>query len=155
MELMQGRTPADIVEGHFKELEAKNFERARMFLADDFRYSGPGPRPMTPREYIEMHRALMAGMPDLKYNVRIIGQQSNKIQAAVRITGTHTGDVKLAFLGEEGTLKATGRSISLAEEKVAAQVKDERIVQLRMDSSPHRGVLGVLRQLGVHLKKAG
>ncbi len=147
--------PAAIVTEHFKALEAGNFERARMFLADDFKYVGWLPRAMGPREYVEMHRALMSGISDWKFNFSILGQQNGRVQAGVRVTGVHIRELKLPFMPEVGTVKATRKKISLPEEKVTLSVKNEKIVTMRVESVPSGGMGGLLGQLGVQLKKAG
>ena len=144
--------PTEILQEHWKAIEEKNFDKARGYLAEDFTFSGPVPKPLGAKEYIEVHQSLLGGLQDWKFNFSILNEQENKVLAKVRITATHTRDLSLPFMPEVSTIRATGKRVALPEEKVEVVLKGDKIAQLKVEQVPEGGVTGLLKQLGVPAK---
>jgi predicted ester cyclase len=141
--------PTDILREHWKAIEEKNFEKARTFLSEDFKFSGPVPKPIGTAEYINVHRSLLQGIPDWRFNANIFSEQQNKVAAKVRVTGTHTAKLSLPFLGDTGTIQPTGKKLALPEEKVEVVMKGDKISRMTVEQVPGGGVPGLLKQMGV------
>jgi predicted ester cyclase len=144
--------PTDILREHWKAIEEKNFEKARGFLSEDFTFSGPVPKPIGTKEYIDVHRSLLQGIPDWRFNANIVGEQQDKVAAKVRVTGTHTANLSLPFLGDTGTIQPTGKKLALPEEKVEVVIKGDKISRMTVEHVPGGGVPGLLNQMGVSPK---
>ena len=93
-------------------INAGDWETVASYLADDFQFSGPVPEPLGPEEWIGTNMTLMAGMPDMAFNVQIVGIDGNVVRTVDQMTGTHTADLDLTQVGI-GVIPATGIAISL------------------------------------------
>jgi predicted ester cyclase len=131
-------------------INANDWETVASYLADDFQFSGPVPEPIGPAEWIGTNMALNAGMPDMAFNVQIVGVEGNTIRTVSQMTGTHTADLDLTQMGI-GVIPATGNAISLPAENGASEVVDGKLVSLHLDTPPGGGMFGMLAQLGVEL----
>jgi hypothetical protein len=74
---------------------------------------------------------------------------ANEVTGRVHITGTHSRDLTMPMVPDIGTIHATGKKISLPEERVHIKVKDNKITRFEVDKTPNGGVTGILSQLGV------
>jgi predicted ester cyclase len=144
--------PTDILREHWKAIEEKNFDKARTFLSEDFTFSGPVPNPIGTKDYIDVHRSLLQGIPDWRFNANIVGEQQDKVAAKVRVTGTHTANLSLPFLGDTGTIRPTGKKLALPEEKVEVVIKGDKISRMTVEHVSGGGVPGLLNQMGVSAK---
>jgi predicted ester cyclase len=142
----------DILREHWKAIEEKNFDRARTFVSEDFTFSGPVPNLKGTKEYIDVHRSLLQGIPDWQFNANIFSEQENKVAAKVRVTGTHTANLSLPFLGDTGTIQPTGKKLALPEEKVEVVMKGDKISRMTVEQVLGGGVPGLLKQMGVSPK---
>ncbi len=140
---------SDIVLELLHAEEEKDFDKVAKSLTDDFTFSGPVPKPIGSKEYIEVHRALLNAFPDLRFNFTIIKEDANEVTGKAHLTGTHTGDLTVPMIPNVGTVHATGRRISLPEEKVHITVKGNKINRFDVDKVPGGGVMGILSQIGV------
>jgi predicted ester cyclase len=131
-------------------INAGDWETVASYLADDFQFSGPVPEPLGPEEWIGTNMTLMAGMPDMAFNVQIVGIDGNVVRTVDQMTGTHTADLDLTQVGI-GVIPATGIAISLPVENGFAEVVDGKLVSLHLDTPPGGGMFGMLAQLGVEL----
>jgi hypothetical protein len=111
----------DTVKAFSEALDARDFNKAASYLADDFVFAGPVPQPIGKQAFI-----------------------------AVQITGTHTRGLVLPMPGIP-PIPATGKSVSLPEEHITFTFKGDKITSLTSDNVPGGGVAGVLAQIGVQL----
>lgn len=131
-------------------LEAREFEKAASYLADDFQISGPFPQPIGKQEFIAIQSAFENAFEDWSFNSHDEVEQGDKVVAAIQITGTHTGDLVLPIPGMP-PIPATHKKVSLPEEHMEFTFKGDKIALLTSDNVPGGGVPGVLQQIGVPL----
>jgi predicted ester cyclase len=137
----------DIAEAFIEALEAGDFDTVASYLSDDFAFSGLTPQPVGKDEWIWMSKALKAGFPDLRYNIRVVSVEGNVVRTVLQLTGTHTADLDLSFMGM-GITPATGRRVSNPEEKGETTVEGDKIVAMHVYSTPEASILA---QIGVQL----
>lgn len=150
METRSGQTkPSDIVLECLHALEEKDYDRASQFLSNDFVFLGVTPEPIKSKDFINVHRHLFQAIPDWRFNFNVIKEDQNEVNGKVHITGTQSRDLTLPMLPNLGTVHATGKKISLPEEKVQISVKGNKISRFTVERVPNGGVMGILQQIGV------
>lgn len=143
-------TKTETIKSFSAALEAREFEKAASYLADDFVFKGPVPMPVGKQEFIAIQRAFESAFEDWSFNSHNEVEQGDKVVAAVQITGTHTQDLVLPMPGMP-TIPATHKKISLPEEHLEFTFKGDKVTSLTSDNVPGGGVPGVLQQIGVPL----
>ena len=138
----------DIVQAFSDALEAKDFNKAASYLADDFVFVGPAPQPLGKQEFLAVQRACEEAFPDWSFNSHDEVEQGDRVVAAVQITGTHTRDLVLPIPGLP-PIPATGKRVSLPEEHITFTFKGDTIASLTSDNVPGGGIPGLLAQIGV------
>jgi predicted ester cyclase len=111
-------------------------------------FAGPVPQPVGKREFVGLMNALVAAIPDWKFNATDYKQNGNQVFVTFQITGTQTGELNLPMPGFP-KLPPTGKRISLPREPTVVTIKDDKISRLEASVVPGGGVAGVLAQLGV------
>ncbi len=140
----------DTAKAFSEALEARDFNKAASYLADDFVFAGPVPQPIGKQEFIAIQSAFEDAFQDWSFNSHDEVEQGEKVVAAVQITGTHTRDLVLPMPGMP-PLPATGKRVSLPVEHITFTFKGDKIASLASDNVPGGGVPGILAQLGVPL----
>jgi hypothetical protein len=131
-------------------IEAADWDRARSFLADDFRFSGPVPTPIDAAIWLGVHRALYDAMPDLRFNPSAFEETADGARFDVALTMTHTGTLTLPPLGING-YAATGRRVSLPPETATVTVLDGKVVSWTNVTPANGGLAGIAQQVGLEL----
>jgi predicted ester cyclase len=119
-------------------------------LSDDMVFAGPVPVPIGKREFLAIQTAMVAAMPDWKFNPNDFKQEGDQVTTIFQITGTHTGELNLPMPGFP-KLPATGKHVSLPKEPMTITLKEGKIIRLESAKVPGGGVPGVLAQLGVQM----
>jgi predicted ester cyclase len=140
----------DTVKAFAVALEARDFDKAASYLADDFVFTGPVPQPIGKQEFIAVQSAFEDAFPDWSFNSHNEVEQGDKVVAATQITGTHTHDLVLPMPGMP-PIPATGKRVSLPEEHITFTFKGDKIASLTSDNVSVGGVPGILAQIGVPL----
>lgn len=135
------------------QIEANDFDGALALLTDDFTFSGAVPQPISGQEWIGVHRALGAAMPDFRFNYVAAGGDNTTAEGAVAITGTHTKELSLPLPGIP-RVPATGKRIALPKERIWVSGRGDKISNVRVESVPNGGLMGILAQMGVALPHA-
>jgi predicted ester cyclase len=138
----------DIVKSALSAAEAGDFARVSGMLTDDMKFAGPVPNPVGKKEFIGIQSAMVAGIPDWKFNATDYKEAGDKVMAMFQIAGTQTKELRLPLPGMQ-PLPATGKHVSLPKEPVTFTIKDGKISRLESAAVPGGGVMGVLAQLGV------
>jgi len=138
----------DIVKAALAAAEAGDFARASGMFTDDMQFAGPMPKPVGKKEFIGIQSAMVAGIPDWKFNVSDLKEDGDKVTGVLQITGTQTREIKLPLPGMQ-PVPATGKSVSLPKEPATFTIRDGKISRLETAATPGAGVMGVLAQLGV------
>jgi len=132
-------------------IDAQQWDRALGLLSNDFTFSGATPVPLTGEQWIGVHRALAAAMPDLSLNYFPVATDGNgTARGEVKVTGTQTGDLALPIPGIP-RVPASGKAIANPAEHVTITVKDGKATNWDVEHLPNGGVPGILMQLGVAL----
>jgi len=118
------------------------------YLADDMVFAGPVPKPVGKREFVGLMTALVAAMPDWKFNAKDSKLNGDIVTATFQITGTQTGELNLSMPGIP-KIPASGKHVSLPKEGSTITVINGKISRLEAAVVPGGGVAGVLAQLGV------
>jgi len=142
-----------LVSNLWSALEAQQFGRALDYLASDFQFSGPVPVPLNSLQWIRMHRALAAAMPDISINYVPGGGSYGVVHGSVQLSGTHTATLDLRIPGVP-LVCATGKRITLPREKVDVAVERGNVIVLQIENLPDGGLMGMLAQMGVALPHA-
>ena len=91
-------TPLGVVLEHLRRMETHDFTGARLLLSSDFQFTGATPAPVERDAYVQLHRELLAGLPDWSYNFKVEKDDGNIIRGTVAITGKHTGTLAPTFM---------------------------------------------------------
>ena len=127
---------------------AGDLAKIASFLADDFKFSGPVPKPIGSNEWLGLHSIFKAAFPDVSYNLRVVSVEGNVVTTASQLKGTHTGPLELSAMGM-GDFPPTGRSFSNPEEHGEAIVENGKVKSIHIESGEGSGVSGMLEQLGL------
>ncbi len=138
----------DVVKAGLAVVEKGQPAKMLEVFSDDMVFAGPVPEPVGKREFVGLQSALIAAMPDWKFNATDFKQDGDKVTATAQITGTQTGALNLPMPGFP-SIPATGKHVSLPKEGITFIVKDGKIARMEAAKVPGGGVAGVLAQLGV------
>jgi hypothetical protein len=131
------------------DLENKKWENVEKKLTDDFTFTGGAPKPISKKDWLQVHKALATGMPDLKMNLsNPVLKDGTQVEAHVKLSGTNTADLPPVLPGT-ASLPKTGKKVQLPEETVRFTFKGDKISNLHVTPVAHGGVQGVLEQLNV------
>jgi hypothetical protein len=132
-------------------IQMGDFESAKSYLSDDFKFSGAVPEPISGEEWIGMSANLKAAFPDLDYQFDIDGVNGDTVNISAQLRGTHKGDLDLTSM-DMGLISATGKSFKAAREKGKATVRDEKVASLALEPTEGAGLMAILGQLGVAIR---
>ena len=136
-----------IVNEVITNLEKRNWENVENKLTNDFTFSGAVDKPIDKKQWVGVHKAIQAGIPDLKFNLQQMEQKGdNKITAKVKLTGTHTANMPSPLPGAN-SIPATGKRVSLPEEELEFTLNGDKISGLFVKPVPHGGVMGIIEQI--------
>jgi len=138
----------EVVKTGLAASEAGQTSKFADFLSEDMVFTGPVPEPVGKREFVGLMTAMVAGIPDWKFNSRDFKQVGDKVTVTFQITGTQTRELSLPMPGMP-KIPASGKRISLPLEPATITVKDGKISRLESAVVPGGGVMGVLAQLGI------
>jgi len=140
----------DLVKTVLAAFESGDTKKAEGMLADDMVFAGPVPQPIGKREFVGLQTALVAAIPDWKFNPSDFKEQGDKVMLKVHINGTHTKPLTLPPMGIQ-SLPATGKHVQLPYEPLTITVKDGKATRIEAEHVEGGGVPGVLAQLGINL----
>jgi predicted ester cyclase len=130
--------------------EASDFKKAESLLADDMVLAGPMPEPVGRKEFVGVQTALIAALPDWKFNATDFKEQGDKVTAKLHINGNQTGTLNFPPLGIQG-FPASGKHVQLPYEVLTISFHNGKVSRIDTDNAPGAGVPGVLAQIGVKM----
>lgn len=139
--------PAQVVKAFMAAMEAQDFDRAASYLADEFRFAGSLRQGEGKDGFIALNKAVRAAIPDYSYNLSDVRSAGQTVGATIRVTGTHTGELRLPR-PDVPAIPASGRTVALPHEQQRYQVRDGKIHLLTIDEVPNGGLAGLLGQIG-------
>jgi hypothetical protein len=138
----------DVVKAGLAASESGDPKKMAEYLSDDMVFAGPVPQPVGKQEFIGLMSALVAALPDWRFNARDFKREGDKISTVAQITGTQTRELILPMPGFQ-PFHATGKHVALPREGLTITVKNGKIARIESEVVPGGGVAGVLAQLGV------
>jgi predicted ester cyclase len=136
-----------LVQAAFAATEAGDMAKAGSYMTDDFAFSGPMPQPLGKAEFLALQGALVAALPDWKFNAKDFKVQGNKVTATVQITGTHTATLSPIMPGMP-PIPATGKKVALPPEPFSVTLRGDKLAAFEVAQTPAGGVPGLLAQIG-------
>jgi len=140
----------ETVQALMNAIQMGNFESAKSYLSNDFKFSGAVPEPISGKEWIGMSANLKAAFPDLDYQFTTDGSSGDTVNISAELRGTHKGDLDLTAM-HMGVIPATGKSFKAALEHGKATVRDGKITSFALDRTEGAGLMAILGQLGVKM----
>lgn len=140
----------EIVKKIMSLIEEGKFIEVKMFLADNFAFSGPVPVPVRASDWLMLHEKINEGMPDFKFNLKKLSESGNIVNGSVQITGTHTQEMPELVPGTLN-IPPTYKKVILPEENVTFTFKGNQVSAFTVERVPNGGVPGLLKQLGVSM----
>lgn len=128
-------------------IQMGNFEKAKSLFADNFKFSGPVPEPISGAEWMGMSASLKAAFPDLNYHFKVESVNGDTANISAELQGTHKGALDLTAL-HMGVIPATGKSFKAAHEHGKAMVRDGKITSWTMEPTEGAGLMAILKQIG-------
>jgi predicted ester cyclase len=141
---------ADLVKSVLSAFESGDAKKAESLLSDDMVFAGPVPKPVSKHEFIELQSALVAAIPDWKFNAGEYKEQGDKVLVKVHISGTHSKPLTLPPMGIQ-SLPSTSKHVQLPYENLTATVKNGKVTRIDGEHVEGGGVPGLLSQLGVKM----
>jgi predicted ester cyclase len=138
----------DTVKAALAAAEAGDFAKVSAMITEDMQFAGPVPSPVGKKEFIGIQSAMIAGIPDWKFNAADFKEDGDKVKATLQITGTQTKELRPPIPGVQ-PIPASGKHVSLPKEPATFTIRDGKISRLETAGTPGAGVMGVLAQLGV------
>jgi predicted ester cyclase len=141
---------ADLVKSVLSAFESGDAKKAESLLSDDMVFAGPVPKPVSKHEFIQLQSALVAAIPDWKFNAGEYKEQGDKVLVKVHISGTHSKPLTLPPMGIQ-SLPSTSKHVQLPYENLTATVKNGKVTRIDGEHVEGGGVPGLLSQLGVKM----
>jgi hypothetical protein len=129
-------------------IQMGNFEKAKSYLSNNFKFSGPVPKPISGPEWIGLSANLKAAFPDLNYQFKLESVVGDTANITAQLKGTHKGDLDLTAM-HMGVIPSTGKSFKAALEHGKVTVRDGKVTSLANEPTEGAGLMAVLGQLGV------
>jgi len=143
----------DVFKSGIAAFEARDAKKVDGLFSDDFQLSGPVPQPLGKREFVGLQSALIAAMPDWKFNASDFKEDGDKVMAKFHISGTQSAPLTLPALGVQSFV-GTGKHVQLPYEQLTATIKNGKLMRIESTKVEGGGVPGVLAQLGVQMPTA-
>ncbi|GHO92463.1 hypothetical protein KSF_025110 [Reticulibacter mediterranei] len=141
----------DLIRAFMTALEENNQEEFESYLADDFRFSGWTPRPLSRAGFLDLFKGLKEGIPGLIFNLHnVLVQNDTTVTGTWKISGYQSDSFILPVLGLP-PIPQMAASISLPAEEVEYRLTGNKIVGLNVTHTPGGGIKGLLNQLGVDI----
>jgi hypothetical protein len=115
--------------------------------ADAVASGGVLPQPIPMLEALKIMSGLMAGMPDMKYDIQQVTVNGNQATVKVKWGGTQTGSLSMPGMP---TVPPTGKKVSVMDTYILT-VQGDKVSHITVDSPADGGIPGALAQLGVKM----
>jgi predicted ester cyclase len=140
----------DLVKSTLAAFESGDARKAENLLSEDMVFSGPVPQPIKRNDFIGLQGALVAAIPDWKFNASDYKELGDKVMVKVHISGTHSKPLSLPPMGIQ-SLPPTGKRVQLPFELLTVTIKNGKAIRIEGENVEGGGVPGLLSQLGVKM----
>ena len=100
----------DIVKSALAAAEAGDFAKVSGMVTDDMQFAGPVPNPVGKKEFIGIQSAMVAGIPDWKFNAADFKEEGDQVKATLQITGTQSKELRPPIPGVQ-PIPASGKHL--------------------------------------------
>lgn len=143
-----GEMRSKIVERHYADIAAKDYDRMKTLFTDDVVTEMPGVGPINGVEpFIEFAKGFFIAMPDAHMEIRSVIEQGNTVIAEGRLVGTHSAPLKTPT-GQE--IPPSGKRIELTFADVF-EVQGDKVNKHRV----YFDQLAFMQQLGLMPEPVG
>ena len=130
-------------------IQTGDYEKAKTYLAPDFKFSGSVPKPLKAEAWLAMHKNLKQAFPNLEYHFRVESIQSGGVvKISSELKGTHKGALDLTSL-KMGVISATNKSFAAGREHGKLLTQNDKVVSWAVEPNKGTGMLVILGQLGI------
>jgi predicted ester cyclase len=140
----------DVFKSGLAAFEARDAKKVDSLFSEDMVFAGPVPQPIGKHAFVGLQSALVAAMPDWKFNASDFKEEGDKVTAKAHISGTQSAPLSLPALGIQ-SFAGTGKHIQLPYEQLTATFKNGKVTRLEAERVAGGGVPGVLAQLGAEM----
>jgi predicted ester cyclase len=137
-----------VVQSYLAAWESQDFDTMNKLLADNFQVVGAVPHPLDKRWVIADTKARWAAFPDWKFNAQIVREQGDIVTIITHVTATHTGTLIPPIPGML-PIPPTGKTIRQPQETTILTIRNNQLVEWKIEPVPGGGYPGILKQLGV------
>ena len=142
--------PVYIIKEFLNSIQENDFTNAESLVTNTFRMEGWEPDTITSRDYLNLMRCIVKGMPDYKYNYQNFNEKGNTVDFTINITGTHTREIPSILPGID-SVPATNTKVKLPQQNCWVTIKDNKIDTFRVEQVTGGSLMGLFKQLGVDL----
>lgn len=135
-----------VLQSFFQALTCQEYEKVAGMLCEDFRYSGGTAVPLNRQQWLWLFKTLAQAMPDLTVEYRFEKAAFGVVSGQWEIRGTQTADFDLHTPGFP-KLRATGRLVVLAGEKIEIALEGDRVKTMRVKCSHRSSFSALLNQI--------
>ena len=130
-------------------IQIGDYEKAKSYLAPDFKFSGSVPKPLKAEAWVVMNMNLKKAFPNLEYHFRVESVQSGGVvKISSELKGTHKGDLDLTSM-KMGMIPATLKSFAAGREHGKLIIHENKVASWIVEPNKGAGILVILSQLGV------
>ncbi|HZS78542.1 MAG TPA: nuclear transport factor 2 family protein [Ktedonobacteraceae bacterium] len=146
---------SDIVQAFMEALETRDYERAKEYLADDFRFEGFTTTPLDRGGFLLVMKGLATGMPNMSFHFQGLNEAAERAPGSVeegfvQITGKQTETFELIPLNFP-PIPQSNNWVSLPESRWEFTVNQGKIRIISVEHKAGGGITGLLQQLGVRI----
>jgi hypothetical protein len=138
----------ETVQALMDSVQRGDFDRAKTYLSDDFRFKGLVARPISGKTWLKMGTSLRLAFTSLNYNFKVKGADGDVIKSTTQMSGNNRGAFDLTGL-RMGVISATNRNFSTAVENNKITVKNGKVSSWIVEPTAGAGLMAILGQLGV------
>ena len=136
---------ADTALAFVRALEAGDFATLEALTAEDFTFVGLGPEPLDRDAFLALERGFHAALSDVAYAPRLVADRGEEAELAIVVSGRQTAPWALPGLPEP--LPASGRTLTLPEQRPVYAVRDGRVGRAVLPPVDGAGIESILAQL--------
>ena len=137
-----------IVQTVMDSIQKGDYAKAKSYLSNDFKFSGPVSDPMNGEAWIGMLTSLKNASPNIQYHFQVESMDGDTANIGSKLEGTHSAPLDLTGV-HMGVIPATNKSWSAAQEHGKVTVKGDKVTSWAVQPAEGAGLMAILGQLGI------
>jgi predicted ester cyclase len=142
---------SNVVNEVFTDLQKGQFNRAGDLLADNFHSTILG-KAVDKSGYISTYRAILQGMPDMKFHVQDVRTEGGKITVKVSLSGTNNLPIPALMKGWR-QIPATHKKIEGLVAGLEVTLNGDKIEEIKSQGQEKGLFINLLDHLGLDYRK--